>query len=78
MPNLSFISIHYKQLTNMKIENCLLFYEVNFIGQIEMILDQRYTDPCACATNGGDLWRPQPAISIRALMTQLAKCVYIC
>ena len=44
MPNLSFILIHYRQLTNMKIENCLLFHEVYFIGQIEMMLDQRYTD----------------------------------
>ena len=29
----------------MKIENCLLFHKVYFIEQIEMMLDQRYTDP---------------------------------
>ena len=29
----------------MKIENCLLFRKVYFIEQIEMMLDQRYTDP---------------------------------
>ena len=28
----------------MKIENCLLFRKVYFIEQIEMMLDQRYTD----------------------------------
>ena len=28
----------------MKIENCLLFRKVYFIEQIEMLLDQRYTD----------------------------------
>ena len=35
---LSFISIHYRQLT-------MIFHEVDFIGQIGMMLDQRYTDP---------------------------------
>ena len=29
----------------MKIENCLLFRKVYFIEKIEMMLDQRYTDP---------------------------------